>query len=225
MLSERVHCNYLINIGKMIMKKRNQITQAAVLAVATMTSVGAMAEIASVTASVTVDNSIDFTSAGTLNFGTLRAVADNSANNCAYVTLSAGPAAPAIAATGGAATTAFCTGAGNAAVQSIGGTLERPTFTIAGVAAFTTLDVTLPTTVELTAPLAPGAASFFMRDFTAWKTSGTPGAVTTTIQVDGTGGAVFQLGATLHTDDSFAGQNYENNIAYTGNIDVEVAYQ
>lgn len=214
------------------MKKRNQITQAAVLAVATMSSVGALAETQTVTATVTVDNSIDFTVTGTMDFGTLRAVGYSGAGDCAFVTLAANPATTALTATAGANATAACANTANAAVQAIGGTLARPVFAIAGVPAFSTLDITVPGLVELTAPLAPGSASFFLDDFTAYKISGggTPGAITIAanagvIQVNGSGAATFSVGATLYTDDTFTGQNYENNIAYTGDIEVEVNYQ
>jgi hypothetical protein len=232
MLPERVHCNYLINIGKMIMKKRNQITQAAVLAVAAVSSLNAIAETATVQATVTIDNSIDFTATGTMNFGTLRATAANTATDCAGVTLPANPATTTLSTTLGAVADAACNSV-NATVQAIGGTLARPTFTIAGVPAFSNLDITVPTTVELTAPLAPGAASFTLSDFTAWKITG-GGTVNTAIpitvnagviQANGTGGASFSVGATIRTDDSFAGQNYENNVAYVGDIEVEVSYQ
>jgi hypothetical protein len=233
MLPERVHCNYLINIGKMIMKKRNQITQAAVLAVAAVSSLNAMAETATVQATVTIDNSIDFTAAGTLDFGTLRATAENTATNCAGITLPANPATTALSTTLGADANTACPQAGDATIQAIGGTIARPTFTIAGVPGFSTLDITVPNTVELTAPLAPGAATFTLSDFTAWKITG-GGTVNTAIpiasnagviQANGTGGASFSIGATIRTDDSFTGQNYENNVAYVGDIEVEVNYQ
>lgn len=207
------------------MKKRSQITQAAVLAVAGLSSLTAMAETATVSATVTVDNSIDFTATGTMNFGTLRAKADNTGTNCAYLTLVANPATTTLQSTAGANTTANCGNTGGSTLQAVGGTIARPTFTIGGVAGFTTLAVTLPTEVELTAALAPGAASFYLRDFTAYKTSGTPGAVTSTIQVDGTGAATFVLGATLATDGEASTSGYEDSIPYSGDIEVEVAYQ
>jgi len=210
------------------MKKRNQIAQAAVLSVAALSSVTAMAETATVTSTVTVDNTIDFTATGTLNFGTIRALASNSATNCAGLVMSASSATPTVTVAttaNNAYNTACAGGSTNAALQSIGGTLARPSFTIAGVPAFTTLNVTLPTSVDLVAPLAPGAAKFQLVGFTAFKTTAPTGAVTSTVQADGTGGATFVLGATLITDPAtFAGQNYENDIAYTGDIDVTVAY-
>jgi carbon monoxide dehydrogenase subunit G len=221
-----VHCNYSINIGKMIMKKRNQITQAAVLAVATMSSVGAMAETASVQASVTVDNSIDFTATGALGFGTLRALGDNTGANCSYLTLTANPATATLQTSGGTATTTACGNAGTSAMLAIGGTLERPVFTLAGLPGFTTLQVTLPTTVDLTAPVGPTAAKFTLRDFTAWKTSGVAGAVTTSIVTGAVGtNTTFLLGATLATDNTaFAGANYQDSVPYTGNVDVIVTF-
>lgn len=209
------------------MKKRNNFTHAAVLAVAGLSSLSAMAEVASVQASVTVDNSIDFTATGALSFGTIRAVADNSAaTNCSYLTLSANPANAALLTSGGSATTTACTNAGTSAMLAIGGTLERPVFTLAGLPGFTTLQVTLPTTVDLTAPVGPTAAKFTLRDFTAWKTSGVAGAVTTSI-VTGAAGTdtTFLLGATLATDGTtFSGANYQDNVPYTGTVDVTVTF-
>lgn len=210
------------------MKKRTNITQAAVLAVAGLSSLSAMAqEIASVQASVTVDNSIDFTATGTMSFGTIRAVADNSAaTNCSYLTLSANPANAALLTTPGSATNSACTNAGTSAMLAIGGTLERPVFTLAGLPGFTTLQLALPTTVDLTAAVGPTAAKFTLRDFTAWKTSGVPGAVTTSI-VTGAAGTdtTFVLGASIATDGTtFAGANYQDNVPYTGTINVTVQY-
>jgi hypothetical protein len=211
------------------MKKRNQITQAAILAVAGVASLNAMAETASVQASVTVDNSIDFSATGTLNFGTLRAIGDNTGANCSYLTLTANPATPTLQQNHASATTTAvtCANDGASAMQAIGGTLARPVFSLVGVPDFTTLSVTLPTEVEMSAAVGPTAARFYLRDFTAWKTSGTPGAVTTTIV---TGAAAtpttFVLGATLATDDNaFTGAGYQDSVPYTGTVDVTVAYQ
>lgn len=110
-------------------------------------------------------------------------------------------------------------------MQAVGGTPARPVFTIAGVAPFTTLQLTLPATaVNLTAATGPGTAQFQLVDFTAFKTSGTAGAVTTTIAVDATGGATFNVGATLITDPTTPTITTYQDLAYSGSFDVAVAY-
>lgn len=212
------------------MKKRNQLTQAAVLAVAAVASVNATAqETASVQSTVTVDNSIDFTATGTLNFGTIRATGDNTAGNCSYLTLIANPTAAGASTLSTATATdsnANCpsNAVGNSSMLAIGGTLERPVFTISGLPGFTTLTVTLPEEVALEAPLGTTAAKFYLRDFVGYKNSGITGPVTTSITTGVAGTpTTFLLGATLATDhNAYTGVGYQDNIPYTGTIEVTV---
>jgi hypothetical protein len=187
----------------------------------------ALAETVSVPASVTVNNAIDFTFTGTLDFGTVRAVADGTDLTCTGLELPANPTLP-ITADIPAACSA---GEGDAVIQSVGGTPARPVFTVAGTAPFTNLTVTVPdTTIPLTAATGPGTPQFFLSEFTVYRTSGT--ATTITIDADGegilqtnaTGEATFTVGATLATHlGTVANTNYQD-MAYTGTFDVEVVY-
>ena len=182
-----------------------------------------MAETVTIPATVTVNNAIDFTSTGTLNFGEVRAAADTAAaGNCSGLTLPTNSLVPVAAS--GAAFTTVCSGTGAAVIQAVGGTPSRPTLTIAGVAPFTTLDVVLPTTADLTAATGPGNAQFRVINFTAFKTSAPTATVTTTIQTDGTGGAVFTVGGTLITDPTDPVDPAYQDLAYSGSFDVEVTY-
>ncbi len=191
----------------------------------------AMAETVTVPATVTVNNAINFTFTGTLDFGQVRAKASPTAATCVGLQLpaSAGAAtlitpAGTVAAYNTACTTKTDTTNG-LSLQAVGGTPARPVFTIAGVAPFTTLQLALPSAAEdLTASTGPGTAQFQLVDFTAFKTSGTPGGVTTTISTDATGGATFNVGATLITDPSGPTTSNYQDLAYTGDFDVSVTY-
>src|SRR5690606_20214548 len=120
---------------------------------------------------------------------------------------------------------------GLAVMQSVGGAPARPVFTIAGVAPFTTMNIQVPDDeIDLLAATGPGTPQFFLSAFTAYKTNGTPSAITLalgagTIQTDGAGGATFTVGATLgtHLDDTITSTTYQD-LAYDGSFDVEVTY-
>jgi hypothetical protein len=208
------------------MKQRNfKLAKSLSVAMILMGSNLALAETVTVPATVTVNNAINFTFTGTLNFGQVRAKAFGTAANCAGLVMSANPAVALTAATTGTQFAAACTTTTTAVVQAVGGTPARPVFTIAGVAPFTTLTLALPSTaVNLTAATGPGTAQFKLVDFTGYRTSGTPAAVTTTIQTDATGGAVFNVGATLITDPTAPTTITYQDLAYSGNFDVSVTY-
>jgi len=218
------------------MKQRNfNLVKGLSVAMLLIGSNMALAETVSVPATVTVNNAIDFSFTGTLNFGEIRATADATANECAGLTLAANPATP----IGAQVQPTSCTGLGAAVMQAVGGTPARPVFTIAGVAPFTNLEVTVPTTpttvngdggvVDLIAATGPDTPQFFLEAFTVYRTSGTAAAVTLvagvgTIQTTGTGGATFTVGATLGTHEgAVVGTTYQD-LAYSGSFDVEVAY-
>ncbi len=218
------------------MKQRNyNIAKGLSIAILLMGSNMALAETVSVPTTVTVNNAIDFSFTGSLNFGEIRATADATVNLCAGLTLAANPATPISA----QVVPASCTGAGDAVMQAVGGTPARPVFTIAGVAPFTNLEVTVPTTptgvngadgvVDLIAATGPDTPPFFLEAFTVYRTSGTPAAFTLVagvgaIQTTGTGGATFTVGATLGTHEgAVVGTTYQD-LAYSGSFDVEVAY-
>lgn len=189
----------------------------------------ANAEVLNVPAKVTVDNTIDFTMTGELNFGTLRATADNSATKtCVGITLPADANASINSTLGTDAGTACATGAGNAVLQSVGGSIERPKFKVAGLAPFTKLKLTLPSSGgEMSlSPQPPGSSVFQLHDFTGYQTSGTPGAVSasTGIVADTNGDIEFTVGATIITDPTNTATADYQNAEYAGAFDVEVTY-
>lgn len=218
------------------MKKCNHnLAKGLGVAVLLMGSSLALAETVSVPATVTVNNAIDFSFTGALDFGEVRATGDATIELCAGLTLAANPATPISA----QVLPATCTGLGTAVMQAVGGTPARPVFTITGVAPFTNLDVTVPTTatglnglegvVDLLAATGPDTPQFHLSAFTVYRTSGTPGVVALTagvgtIQTTGAGDATFTVGATLGTHEgAVIGTTYQD-LPYTGSFDVEVAY-
>lgn len=159
-----------------------------------------------VQASTTVDNAIDLTVAGTLNFGTVRAVVGSADGDCAGLTLPAEDGQPLEAASGGDFGT-DCTPA-DAVLIAVDNAVERPEFTVAGLAPFT--NVTLSainggSDGELEITGAPSSIpGFLLRDWTAYQSSGfSPAAIdlTTTgnISADSNGEIIFTVGATLQT--------------------------
>lgn len=196
----------------------------------------AMAENVTVPATVTVNNAINFTFLGTLDFGSVRAKSSATASKCIGLQIPAGASAAALITPAGTTTdydlecTTKTDSAAGLSLQAVGGTPARPVFTIAGVAPFTSLTLTVPTgKTALTAATGPGTAQFSLVDFTAYKTSGTPGTITLassigTIATDATGGAVFNVGATLITDDTGPTTATYQDLAYTGTFVVTVAY-
>ena len=202
----------------------------------------ASAETLNIPATVAVNNAIDFTSTGTLDFGVLRATASHVANDCRIITMPANPAsALAAVATYPTGTSSdyntICTVSGTsitAALQSVSGTPTRPVFTLAGLAPFSNMTLTLPSgagnIVPLVGALPPGSAGFTIGDFTAYKTSAPAATIALasgvgTVQADASGGAVFTVGASIATDATvFTGANYQDGTPYTGAFDVTVTY-
>lgn len=208
------------------MKQRNQkLASGLSAAMLLMGANVALAETVNVPASVTVNNAIDFTFTGTLDFGEVRANADSTVAECSGIVLS--PTSLVLTA---APTSATCSSAGTSVIQAVGGTVARPVFTIAGVAPFTTLNLTVPNTaVDLTAATGPGTAQFQLINFTAQKTSAPAAAITITagagtFAVDAAGGAVFTVGATLITDPTAVTTVTYQDLAYSGSFDVSVVY-
>ena len=190
----------------------------------------ALAESVTIPATVTVNNAINFTSTGTLDFGIVRANADGTDKECVGLVLSTTSLSLTTAASG-ALFSAACTGAGSAVIQAVGGTVARPVLTVAGVAPFTTLTLKVPNTAQDLAASStpPGSAKFQIMDFTATKTSGTPASVTIsagsgTFQTDATGGATLTIGASLVTDPGTPTAVTYQDVAYAGTFDVEVNY-
>jgi hypothetical protein len=216
------------------MHNLNNITKIMGATILLVGSSAALAETLSVPATATVDNTIDFTVAGTMDFGTLRAKPGATANQCKSIVVPANPADPTTNSIVGVETNLICgNDAADAVLQSVGGVISRPVFTVAGLAPFTTLEVTLPVAladVTLALNPAPANASVFkLRDFTAFQSSGTAADVAITggkgdIASNATGDIVFSVGVTIFTDVSTGSLAYEN-AAYEGDFDVIVDYK
>jgi hypothetical protein len=208
------------------MKQRNfKLAKSLSAAMILMGSNLALAETVTVPATVTVNNAIDFTFTGTLDFGQIRAASDSTAAECSGLVLS--PTSLTLTA---APTSATCSNAGTSVIQGVGGTVARPVFTIAGVSPFTTMNLTVPSTaIDLTAATGPNTPQFQLINFTAQKTSAPTGAITITagagtFLTDAGGGAVFTVGATLITEPTaITGTSYQD-LAYAGSFDVTVTY-
>lgn len=211
------------------MYQLNNITKILGATVLLVGSSAALAETVTVPATVTVDNTIDFALVGTMDFGIVRATVDPTSTECVGLTLPADPTAATTAVLGTAAATACTAGAGDAVIQSVGGTLARPAFTVGGLPAFTSLVLTVPSgTSDLTLAIPPaGAPVLQLIDFTAHDT-GADSAVALTsgvgaVVADAAGDIAFSVGATLITDPGTPTLTYQN-VAYTGSYDVTVAY-
>lgn len=216
------------------MHNLNNITKILGATVLLVGSSAVMAETLTVPATVTIDNTIDFSLVGTLDFGTLRATPGATISQCVALVVPANPASATTAVITGTETAALCSAgaASDGVIQAVGGTITRPVFTVAGLAAFTALDVTVPVAAAaLTLNLNPepaGASVFNLRDFTVYQSSGTAGDVTLTagvgtITADATGDISFSVGAAILTDVTATSPAYEN-AAYSGEFDVIVAY-
>ena len=208
------------------MKQRNQkLVTGLSAAMLLMGANVALAETVNVPATVTVNNAIDFTFTGTLDFGQIRAASDSTAAECSGLVLS--PTSLTLTA---APTSATCSSAGTSVIQGVGGTVARPVFTLAGVAPFTTMQLTVPNAaVNLTAATGPNTPQFQLIAFTAHKTSAPASAITITagagtFLTDAGGGATFTVGATLITEPTAVSGTSYQDLAYAGSFDVSVTY-
>ena len=207
--------------------KRNNIALGVVIL---MLATAATASTVTVNASATVDNAIDMTFTGDLGFGTIRANVGDAVNNCVGLVLDADPNVTTLAAASTETTFATnCTAPGTSDIISIDGAISRPEFTITGVPAFQVLTMSAPDDTELVLTgNPPNAAKFQLIDFSAFQTSGTPGAVTfgnSALTADNDGSVVFSIGAVLATDHEWTAtlNNYQDS-AYSGSFDVTVEY-
>lgn len=173
-------------------------------------------ESADVQASVTVQNAFTFTNDAGLNFGTIRATADPAGTTTATIVMPANPGADPVATDGTNASIA----------ELVRG--ERALFSVSGVAPFGTL--TLDATGidgavnAVTAP--PGTPKFTIDAPTFWLLTGGAGtgaAITTTLQVDATGAATFNMGATLTTDAAVTTATYIDG-EYRGTFSLTLDY-
>lgn len=213
------------------MKKRNQVAQAALLATVAAGSMMAHAqETVTVTAGVEVDNSIDVALTGQLNFGTVRAAKGSAAADCKVVVLSANPADLTLAApssTNATVALGACTATATtntAVLAGVGGTLERPSFSITGVPAFTSFKVEVPTVPVDLDPvgLPSGSLGFQLTDFKIHASVGSTTAADV-VRANNAGAVTFHTGAALSTKYAASG-NYESEVVYQGTYNIIVSY-
>jgi hypothetical protein len=214
--------------------KINKLTKGLGFAALVALAGSVQAETVTVDASVQVDNAIDFTVAGAMNFGIVRATPNVADGECVGLRMPANPASP-LANVGFADLDPLCTAntADVAIIQAVGGTPERPILTIQGVPAFSNMKLefeTDPIAMVTTAPA--GSPTFTLTDLTAYKTSGTPGNIAIDpitgageVTVDAAGLATFTMGGTLltHVGTLDPGANYLDS-TYTGSFEVTVSY-
>ncbi|RZM80105.1 DUF4402 domain-containing protein [Pseudoalteromonas rubra] len=191
-------------------KLMNKYTLLSILAVMPALS---HAQPADFKATVEVANSFNFVKVNDLDFGTIRASGDAAGVETASLTIAANAAtAPTVASTNASLATIAVINPGTPA-----------SFTVEGVAPYSTLTITDPTnTLVSPKSLPPGTPGFVLSNFTYYMTSGTPGPVAGTIQVDANGTVAFNLGATLTTTSAATG-NYLNG-TYEGSFTLELNY-
>ena len=225
------------------MFKKNLIVKTLAASALLAASGAALATEVTVQASTTVNNAIDLTVAGTLNFGTIRATIGTAANDCAGLILPANPnqsLSTTDSVEGSGPTPILCGTDGtnpvavSATIDSIDEAIERPEFTVAGLAPFTDVSLNAINGGEDAIIEIEGApdtiANFVLTNWTAYQTSGfTPQDIDLTqtgnITADNTGSIIFTVGATLVTveDPTAVSGNYQDS-AYTGDFTVEVVY-
>jgi len=195
----------------------NRLISKAALAVSlTVMTSSVLAESQTFQAGVTVQNAFVLTKDDDLDFGIIRATADLAGSALATLVLSANPA------TSPSTTTTDATLA-EIAVLTAG---TPASFTISGVSPFATLTITDPTETDISPDAAPsGTAGFTLSAPTYYVLTGaTPNsAATTTIQVDSTGEATFNVGATLTTSAIATTADYIDG-TYSGTFTLQLDY-
>ncbi|WP_299804437.1 hypothetical protein [uncultured Shewanella sp.] len=209
------------------MKNISMVAKAVALALVAAVSLPVLAaETENATASVTVKNAFEMVVAKPLNFGEITAVVDLTEADgvSASITMSPNPTEQAT----------VVNGEGNAATIRSLVPGEPGEVTVAGVAPYSELSVTLPTTsTNVVAPSAPpGSPKFVLSAVTAFITSGdndgTVYAADNKLTADGQGNASFNFGGTLTTDVNIAGTNvidrqYQDG-EFTGTFPITVSY-
>ncbi|MBQ4836341.1 MULTISPECIES: DUF4402 domain-containing protein [Pseudoalteromonas] len=168
-------------------------------------------------AKVKVKNAFQLVKNNDLDFGTIRAVADNTGTDTASLTIPADTTqTPTVASTN----------VNNAeiAIISAGSPAQ---FQISGVVPFATLSITDPveTDVSLAAGSGSGAAGFKLGSFTYYIETGASNStpvVGKQIQVNENGEAVFNIGATLSTTTGNSANYLDGD--YIGTFTLEVSY-
>jgi len=198
------------------MNNLNKITKVLGLTLVLAASSNALAATVNSTATVEVKNIVTLTEDATLNFGSVRATADDS-NVANFATLLLNPAdgtlAPVATAVGTSALTSLSAG-------------NPGTYTISDAANFTPMTLTLPAaaTTLIASGVPATTPTFTVDDWTATVSGGpndgTDAETATNLTTDATGAVTFNVGATLSTIKSAAGTatayldaNYEGSYA------------
>lgn len=175
-------------------------------------------QVTTATVTTTVQNAFTLVETTPLNFGTVRAVADNTgAANIAILTLSP---AGAIVPTAGVA---------NSALTSLGGA-NAGVFTVSGAASFTNLTVTFPADFTLTNGAAPPGSPVFdvlQADWVGTIVGGANDGVTYAggnMQTDVTGAVALNVGTQLKTDSAVGTTGQYLDAAYTGTYTMDISY-
>ncbi|MGS0692608.1 hypothetical protein [Shewanella sp. 30m-9] len=212
------------------MKNVSLVAKAVGLALVMVASAPVMAaETENATASVTVKNAFEMVVAKPLNFGEITAVVDLAVADgvSASITMSPNPTEQAT----------VVNGAANAATIRSLVPGEPGEVTVAGVAPYSELSVTLPEAADKTNVVAasapPGSPKFVLSAITAFITSGDNDGTlyvhdTNKLTADGQGNASFNFGGTLTTDVNVAGTNvvdrqYQDG-EFTGTFPITVSY-
>ncbi|WP_189379295.1 hypothetical protein [Thalassotalea profundi] len=201
------------------MKNKISRTLAITAAVSTLALTGnVLAETVNGTASVTVQNGFTLTQTTPLSFGTIVALADaDGANSSDFATLK-------VDSDGVTADVVDLSGATNASIVPISaGTPGQ--FTVSGAAPNTVLTITNPSAFTLSDPSAGDSKIF---DVTAFTNDVVTSGSAFTYDTDATGTLVFNIGATLGTDNSLAGGTAApvayDNVTFTGTYTMTVDY-
>ncbi|ALS32156.1 hypothetical protein PTRA_a0852 [Pseudoalteromonas translucida KMM 520] len=177
------------------------LTKTTLAASVALLAFGASAETATFNAGVTVQNAFTFQSTADLDFGTIRATADTATTDTATLVLAANPATSSKTAASGAGAEIAVLTAGTPA-----------SFSVSGVSPFATLTIDATGVTGAISPVtAPaGTAGFTLSTPTYYVLTGANpnSAATTAIQVDSTGAATFNMGATLTTDATTPSSDY-----------------
>ncbi|MCF6438110.1 DUF4402 domain-containing protein [Pseudoalteromonas luteoviolacea] len=166
-------------------------------------------------AKVEVKNAFSLQKQQDLDFGTIRALADNVGTDKATLVIPADKTM---------APTPFTTNPSTAeiAILSAGSPAQ---FKISGVVPFATLTITDPVETNISLTTSGSAAGFTLGSYTYFVETGASNStpvVGNKIQVDALGDAVFNLGATLSTTNNNAANYLDGN--YVGTFTLEVSY-
>jgi hypothetical protein len=211
--------DYMFNPNKITKIMGTSLTLAGAATALMFTSSAAFAEsVTTATVTATVQNAFTLVETTPLDFGTVRAVADNTgALNIAILTLTpAGAITP-------------TAGVGTSAMTSLSGGTAG-VFTVTGAASFTNLTVTFPADFTLTNGTAPPGSPVFdilQADWVGTIVGGANDGVTYAagnMQTDVTGAVALNVGTKLKTDSAVGTTGQYLDAAYTGTYTMDISY-